>query len=198
MKLRFLSKRNLIAWAGLLMLVLVIIAVSRTIDARADSKREARSYEMLSTCEDPLMFEDFIARFPGSRHVKEVRRRYFELLAEQPRLETLVMNATRDELRSFISNNPGRVALVQLAHERIDTMDWHTAVEGGSVGSMERYIREHPEGAFVKEANVQHQKYERMQQEEEARAKREAEERERAEAAAQDTITLQFIGASGG
>ncbi len=179
------------------MLVLVIIGVSKAIDARADSRREARTYEMLSTCEDPLMFEDFIARYPDSRHVKEVRRRYFELLAEQPRLETIVMNATRDELRTFISNNPGRVSLVQLAHERIDTMDWRTAVEGGSVGSMERYIREHPEGAFVKEAAVQRGKYERIQQEEEARAKREAEERER-EAAAQDTIQLQFIGASGG
>ncbi len=180
------------------MLVLVIIGVSKTIDARAESKREARSYKMLETCEDPLMFEDFIARYPDSKHISSVRKRYFELEAEQPRLETIVMNATRDELRSFISNNPGRVSLVQLAYARIDTMDWHTAVEGGSVGSMERYIREHPEGAFVKEANVQHQKYERIQQEEEARAKREAEERERAAAAAEDTVTFQFIGASGG
>ncbi len=180
------------------MLVLVLIGGSKVIDAMAESKREKSSYKMLESCEDPLVYEDFIAKYPKSKHISDVRQRYFKLAAEQPKWETVVMSSSRDELRTFISNNPGRVALVQLAYSRIDTMDWHTAVEAGTMKSMERYMREHPEGDFVKEANVQYKKYERIQLEEELRAKFEAEERERAEAAAQDTIQLQFIGASGG
>ncbi len=196
MKLRFLSKRNLIAWAGLLMLVIVLIGVSKAADAIAANKRERSSYKMLESCEDPLVYEDFIAKYPNSKHINDVRQRYFKLAAEQPKWETVVRSSSRDELLSFISNNPGRVALVQLAYARIDTMDWHTAVEAGTMKSMERYMREHPEGEFFTEANVQYKKFERIQLEEDLRARLEAEERERALEA--DTIELQFIGASGG
>ncbi len=146
---------------------------------------------MLADCKDPLLFEDFIAKYPGSKRIPDVRRRYYASLAERPRLENFVMNATRDELQTFISSNSGHISLLQLANERIDTMDWRSATEGASMRSMEKYMQEHPEGAFYSVAEVQYRKYERMQIEAELQARLEAEARAAEEA---DTFSLEFAG----
>ena len=130
------------------------------LDVREDNKREARAYELLTDCQDPLVFEDFIAKFPDSEHIDEVRQRYQELAARQAEWESKVVNGTREELERFIKDNPTS-NIVRVARARLDSMDWDLASRGNTIVSYERYIQDHPEGLFIDQAEVQRQKLER-------------------------------------
>ncbi len=193
MRFPHISKRDLMAWAGLLMLVFVIAGVVYCCDANRERKMEKRAFAALGDSQDPLVLEDFIARYPKSEHVEEVRQRYMELVAEQTELEARVMNASCEELKTFVTAGGGNQHLLRLANARIDTMDWREATAKASSKSMERYISEHPDGAFIAEAVEEYNKYECLRLEAELAAQRDTTD---SDADGADTLHIEFSGAN--
>ncbi len=192
MRFPHISRRNLRAGAGLLALVLALVGISYCGDLCEELLRERRDFASLGDSRDPLVFEDFIAKYPGSRHVATVRKRYKELVDEMAALEAEVMHASQDELRKFVAYNKGQHFLLRLATARLDTIDWREAVGDASQKSMERYISEHPDGAFITEAVEEYNRYERIRLEAELMARRDTTEQETAEP---DTFAIEYAGA---
>ena len=154
------ASRKVTVWTSVVALIAILVGGFFYLDVREDNKREARAYELLTDCQDPLVFEDFIAKFPDSEHIDEVRQRYQELAARQAEWESRVVNGTREELERFIKDNPTS-NIVRVARARLDSMDWDLASRGNTIASYERYIQDHPEGLFIDQAEVQRQKLER-------------------------------------
>ncbi len=100
------ASRKVTVWTSVVALIVILVGGFFYLDVREDNKREARAYELLTDCQDPLVFEDFIAKFPDSEHIDEVRQRYQELAARQAEWESKVVNGTREELERFIKDNP--------------------------------------------------------------------------------------------
>lgn len=130
-------------------------------------KREQHAYELLKDCSNPDFYEDFIIRFPKSRHIDEVRERYKEVSAQQAEWQKLVDGGSRDELLRYLQQHPnGRYAKV--AEVRIDSLDWQAARERRTLEAVAGYIAAHPEGYYIDEAETLRQMLERQRAEAEA------------------------------
>lgn len=154
------AKRRLTLGVSLLACVAILIGGYFYLTSHAAQQRETRAYALLQDCKDPLVFEDFIAKYPESEHLEEVRKRYLTLNQEQAKWEALVLRGTREELQTFIQSNSGSPYL-RVALARIDSMDWQMANTRPTIQSMEQYIAVHPEGFFIEQAEIQRQRLER-------------------------------------
>ncbi len=172
----FRSNRKVKVWALVLILFVVLVVALCLRDARADHRREMHAYSLLDSCMDPLMFEDFIAKFPDSKHIEDVRERYLSLVSEQRELREQVMRSSLEELKTFVTENPERRYLVNLANARIDSMDWQTASSNATLKSLGKYITDHPDGIFMTQAQTQYQKLDRLRIEAELEAQRDTTE----------------------
>ncbi|MCD8304223.1 MAG: hypothetical protein LUC86_05295 [Prevotellaceae bacterium] len=167
----FLSfSKRLKAWATALMLLLLLVGACCLVDARKEHRMERRDYARLDSCGDPLQFEDFLAKYPSSKHTEDVRQRYFALVSAQSELRDKVLQASSEELRAFIANNPNQPYLTRLASMRLDTLDWLEVSASPTLHGMESYLAAHPDGQFADQAEAQRQRLDRLRMEQEAQA----------------------------
>ncbi len=152
------------------MLLLLLVGVFCLVDARKEHRMERRDYARLDSCGDPLQFEDFLAKYPSSKHVEDVRQRYFALVSTQTELRDKVLQASSEELRAFIEESQGNRYLTRLAALRLDTLDWLEASSTATLRSMEQYLALHPDGQFADQAEAQRQRLDRLRMEQEAQA----------------------------
>ena len=138
-------------------------------DYRADQQREQRAYELLQECSNPDFYEDFIVRFPKSRHIDEVRARYQEVRQQQSQWQKLVENGTREELKRFVQEHPTS-PYIKVAQSRLDSLDWANARQQRTIESVSQYISLHPEGYYVDQADMLRSSLERQKAEAEAAA----------------------------
>lgn len=165
------SLKRSITWGMVVGLgFLILVTGYFYLGVRTAQQREARAYTLLKECKDPLLFEDFIAKYPDSKHLEEVRRHYLSLSKEQAEWETMVLKGNRDELSAFMSANPGSPYL-RVVRARIDSMDWQEACARLTIQSMEQYIAAHPDGIFIEQADLQRQRLERERLAAEERAR---------------------------
>lgn len=136
--------------------------------------KEEEAYAMLEGCTDPLNFEDFISRFPDSRHLDDVRARMEALQQEDSEWLSVEasMNVTR--LESYIREYP-HSPHEQRAQFLIDSLDYIAARNADTRESYIHYLEKHPEGTYYIEANSgRNAVEERLAREEEARRQAEA------------------------
>ncbi len=157
-------------WLPAIAVLAILIAVPAIVDTCREHKREASDYARLDSCQDPLFFEDFIAKHPSNVHTEEVRQRYRLFVARQRSLLAQALSADREALRQLLASNPNSAELVHLANTRLDTLDWLEASSVPTERSIERYIASHPEGAFLTEAQALRLRLERVRLEAEQRA----------------------------
>ncbi len=136
--------------------------------------KEEDAYTMLEGCTDPLNFEDFISRFPDSRHLDDVRARMEALQQEDSEWQSVEasMNVTR--LESYMREYP-HSPHEQRAQFLIDSLDYIAARNADTREGYIRYLDKHPEGNYYIEANSgRNAVEERLAREEEARRQAEA------------------------
>ena len=112
---------------------------------------EERAYELLRDCNDPLNYEDFIARYPTSRHIDDVRSRLDELQRENERWHSISQKDDVSLLQDFISNHPTSPYKTMALH-KIDSLEWRQAERDGTAAAFDLYIQRHDNGAFIDQA----------------------------------------------
>ncbi len=167
---------KLMIWIMVLVVLAILVGGYWLFSNRQDGQREDRAYELLQDCQDPLQYEDFIARYPESSHIDVVRKRYEALVKEQAEWKAIVLRGSRNDVKNFIATNPNS-PLIRTARARLDTLDWKEAKRVGSMVSYNTYLDNHPDGSFVDDADIQVE-----------RIKRENEERAKAAQARQDSL----------
>lgn len=127
-------------------------------------QREQHAYELLQDCSTPDRYEDFIARFPKSSHIDDVRERLKVVAKQQEEWAKLIVSGTRKELKKFVVEHPTS-PYVKVAQSRIDSLDWAEASEANTLEAVTEYVTTHPDGYFLDEAETLRQALERKEAE---------------------------------
>lgn len=142
-------KRWGIAFVFLACIALLALAVWQIKSSREASAEAA--FTLLRECNDPRNFEDFINRYPKSRHIEEVQARLEELRQEEIAWKAALFTTNSDIVRDFIDNYPTSTRLSAAQH-RIDTLEWRAADKLCTAASYTAYITAHAAGDFITEA----------------------------------------------
>ena len=138
----------------LLLLAILIIGIGAYLywDNYQDKlASEEKAFELLKDCNDPLSFEDFIARFPNSKHIDEVKERLSGLQKEDAVWAELCRTLDVDALHNFVDTHPTS-PYMKVALHKIDSLDWRRADQIGTKDAYDEYILQHEDGIYISEA----------------------------------------------
>ena len=138
----------------LLLFIIVVVALGGYLYWDNYQQRrysEERAFELLRECNDPLNFEDFIARYPNSEHLEEVRAMLKELQKEDAVWEVVASSNNVEDYRNFMQAHP-RSPFVKVAIHKIDSLDWREADRKGTSAAYDAYILNHDAGEYISEA----------------------------------------------
>lgn len=137
----------------LLILAILLVAIGGFFywENQNHQASEERDYELLRDCNNPLNYEDFIARYPSSRHVDDVRARLDELHREDALWQTVSQSNDRDALEQFVQTHP-HSPQKHVALHKIDSLDWRAAEQAGTMAAFQSYISRHDNGEYIDQA----------------------------------------------
>lgn len=138
----------------LLLFIIVIVGVGAYLYWDNHQQRrysEEKAFELLQGCQDPLNFEDFIARYPNSEHLDEVREQLRALQKVDAMWEVVAKSTNTDDFRNFIQAHPNS-PYKKVALHKIDSLDWREADSKGSSEAYDQYIINHDAGEYITEA----------------------------------------------
>ncbi|MBP3829187.1 MAG: hypothetical protein ILA06_02625 [Bacteroidaceae bacterium] len=138
----------------LLLLAIIIIGVAGYFywDSYQDKiASEEKAYAMLQDCNDPLNFEDFIARFPNSKYVPDVRERLKDLQQEDALWTEACKSLNITALQNYVDTHPTSPHKKE-ALFKIDSIEWRQAEQQGTSAAFEAYIERHENGTYITEA----------------------------------------------
>ena len=149
----------------LLVLLILALAIGGFFywENQNQQQTEERAYALLVDCKDPLNFEDFIAQFPNSKHIDDVRKRLKELQMAKDEWEAALATGNVQKLHDFIKTHPDSPFRKQ-ALSRIDSLDWLEANTKGTSVAYQYYIDQHETGAHIDQAYVAKEEAEKREQ----------------------------------
>ena len=109
---------------------------------------EERAFELLRDCNNTLNYEDFIARYPTSRHIEDVRARLRELHQEEALWQTVCAGGDARAFRQFLSEHPS-TPYKKVALHKIDSLDWREAERIGTFAAYDAYVIAHDNGEYL-------------------------------------------------
>lgn len=124
-------------------------------DTAADT--ELSAYEMLDGSESLEDYETFMATFPDSPHMREVKQRFETLKTMYSAWNTACISCKQRDFEIFAKNYPNST-LVKVCEQKIDSLDWEDAKAKGEPEAIEAYLRKHPNGRYSTEASEIHSK----------------------------------------
>lgn len=137
----------------LLMLCIVAVCVGGFLywEKSNQEASEEQAFALLANCTDPLNYEDFIARFPKSDHIGEVRAKLAELERIDKEWEKVLHSQDARELEAFLNANPNSPNK-KVALHKIDSLDWRDADKRGTSVAYDAYIMKHDDGEYITQA----------------------------------------------
>ena len=139
--------------AYMLGMTLIIVGGSYVFKNMRDSRHEREDYNLLM---DNFSIEDaktFLLKYPSTSHAEEIRNeigRYERYKQEW----NLIANSTNiNDFATFRSRFPNS-PFDQLAYDKIDSLDWVSAIRDGSEEALQNYLSVHPEGKYTNQAQI--------------------------------------------
>jgi hypothetical protein len=132
--------------------LLVIIGGLYYLDYKNDIDREEREFTMLENTSNPEYYNDFLAKYPKSKHYKEVKERLNVLLDETEEWDKMTQNISRSEIEKFMTAHPYSKR-IQTCEDMIDSIDWNEAKKKDTEEAIVNYLSMHPNGKYAEEAS---------------------------------------------
>lgn len=148
------KKRNkaLIFSITIAVIAVLIIGGLFYLDYRNDIIREETEYARLQDTSNPEYYNDFLAKYPKSKHFQEVKKRLNILLDESEEWEKLMQNFCRSEIEKFMNVHPFSKR-IQKCKDMIDSIDWVDAKKLSTEEAIVNYLNIHPNGRYAEEAS---------------------------------------------
>jgi len=140
-------------WLLLLAIIVVIIGGFYYYEYQQHEATEEKDYERLQGCTEQANFQDFINRYPESRHIENVRARLNELQRIDEEWLQASKSLNLELLQQFVDKYPASVHKAEALH-KIDSMDWREADRKGSEAAYALYIGRHENGEYINQAYV--------------------------------------------
>jgi len=118
-------------------------------------EQEEKDFQALQEVTIPSFYQDFLNRYPLSKHTAEVRMRMMEIEKEQEEWESVLLCDNPEKYRSFVQQHPTSHHIRE-CEAYLDSVDWEQAVRDTTEDGLLEYLKLHPEGRHVEEASEQH------------------------------------------
>ena len=140
----------------LLVLAIVIVAVGGFFyfSYQLHEATEEKDYESLKGCTEIENYQDFINRYPESRHIENVRSRLKELQRIENEWRSACNAKDSHQLQEFIDQNPTSIHK-STALFKIDSLDWVEADRKGTAAAYNLYIERHEDGEHIDQAYIE-------------------------------------------
>ena len=120
-----------------------------------DSKisRETEAFELAMKSNDIAQINSFLRNFSDatSEHRKAANEKIAEITHQSEALSLSLMTREKSKLEKYLSDYPD-TPQKQHIQSIIDSLDWEDAVKTNTKASYEKYIAEHVDGIFIKDA----------------------------------------------
>lgn len=146
------KKRRTFLWLGVVFLMLVVVG-GTAVYYYYQRNSEQIAYQVLENNENVADYEDFLARFPDSSHAQEVRRRLDTLKTMYAEWQRLATSSFVQDFVRFKNTYPQSL-LVKQCDLKIDSLDWLDALKENTADAIADYLRKHPDGRYLSEAQV--------------------------------------------
>ncbi len=146
------SRKALVFSITLAALLVLIIGGLFFLDYRNDIAREEAEFARLEDTSNPEYYNDFLAKYPKSKHYKEVKERLNVLLDETEEWDKMMLNVNRAEIEKFMNAHPYSKRL-QVCEDMIDSIDWGEAKKTNTEEAIVSYLNTHPNGKYAEEAS---------------------------------------------
>ena len=141
-------------WLLILFIILVAVGGFFYFGHQLHEATEEKDYESLHGCTEIENYQDFINRYPDSRHIESVRTRLKELQRIEDEWHTACNAQDSRKLMEFIDKNPTSVHK-SMALFKIDSLDWIEADRKGTAAAYKHYIEIHEDGEYVSQAYIE-------------------------------------------
>lgn len=113
---------------------------------------ESNAYQRLETSENVEDYQAFLDAYPKSQFVRDVQKRMQKLKDMYETWEELCICGTQNDFLRFKQNYP-KSLLLGKADLKIDSLDWADAKHENTAEAVEAYLKNHPNGKYIIEAN---------------------------------------------
>ncbi len=147
------KKKDMAAWTIVCVVIVILLAAIGGycyLTNNSEEKQEEMAYQMLDGCVDPLSYEDFIDKYPKSRHLDEVKDRLEALNKEIETWNRLCQYGSKAQFEDYLIQYPETPYRKEI-ETKIDSLDWVYATQTNSVEAYDQYLDGHPDGAHIEE-----------------------------------------------
>lgn len=116
-----------------------------------DKKQEEDAFRRLENVTTPQFFQQFLTQYPESEHSAEVQQKMQQVEQENQEWEALIQKKERKALVAFAEKHPDSYRLRECL-DFIDSIDWAATLSDTTDVSIDKYLKEHPEGQHAEEA----------------------------------------------
>lgn len=140
----------------IVVLVLALVACGIYFFSRGDKQQEEqKAYEYAITCIDPLAIEQYLNEYKdlNPEHRDSLQARLVTLREIEKEWNDVVVSGSRDELERYAKTHPDSHHKTE-ALNKIDSMDYVLVMKDKTIEAFLKYVKQHPDGRFVNDANA--------------------------------------------
>ncbi len=147
------GKKDRKAWSIVCVLIVILLAAIGGycyLTSNSEEREEEMAYQMLDGCVDPLSYEDFIDKYPKSRHLEEIKDRLEALNKEIETWNRLCQYGSKAQFEDYLIQYPETPYRKEI-ESKIDSLDWVYATQANTVEAYDQYLNQHPDGVHSEE-----------------------------------------------
>jgi hypothetical protein len=147
------KKTDTKAWTIVCVVIVILLAAIGGycyFTSNSEEREEEMAYQMLDGCVDPLSYEDFIDKYPKSRHIAEIKDRYEELKKEIDTWNRLCRYGDKKQFEDYLIQYPETPYRKEI-DAKIDSLDWVYATQSNTVEAYDQYLDNHQDGEHSEE-----------------------------------------------
>lgn len=145
------NKRNRIIIACLIGLIVIIGAGTFLYLHNQNSRQEQADYNMLMDNFSIADAETFLLKYPNTSHAEEINNEIGRYKRYQQEWNLIANSTNINDFAQFRSRFPNS-PFDQLAYDKIDSLDWASAMKAGTEEALQNYLSVHPDGKYADQA----------------------------------------------
>lgn len=119
------------------------------------SRHEKEDYELAAQSNDPLVIEEYLNKYKDKNpeHRDSLQARLARLQEIDKEWNDVVISGSRDQLEHYAKTHPDSPHKAE-AIDKVDSMDYAHVMKDKTMDAFIQYVKQHPNGRFVNDANA--------------------------------------------
>ena len=118
-------------------------------------RQEKSDYALASQSNDPLVIEEYLNKYKdtNSEHRDSLQARLAVILQIDKEWTDVLITGSRDQIEQYAKTHPDSPHKAE-AMNKVDSMDYAHVMKDKTIDAFINYVKQHPNGRFVNDANA--------------------------------------------